>query len=153
LSEGKNDKKLVLFVCIGNSCRSQMAEAFARAYGSDVMIPASAGLTPAFAVAPDTMRAMQEKNLDLRDQFPKNLRQLGRSQFDILVNMSGYPLPKEMASRMIEWDVMDPIDVPYEEHCTIRDYIERLVMKLVLDLRRPGHKPRLRGQGSGRIEI
>ena len=57
--------KRVLFVCIGNSCRSQMAEGFARAYGSDVMIPASAGFTPASRVAPDTIRAMAEPRISI----------------------------------------------------------------------------------------
>ena len=84
-----NTKKRVLFVCIGNSCRSQMAEGFARTYGDDVLIAASAGLAPAFSVAPDTQRAMLEKNIDLRDHFPKSIRHLGRSQFDLVVNMSG----------------------------------------------------------------
>ena len=49
---------------------------------------------------------------------------------------------------MLEWDVDDPIGMSYEEHCGIRDYIERLVMKLVLELRRDQSEPRLRGQGS-----
>jgi protein-tyrosine-phosphatase len=130
-----------------------MAEGFARAYGSDVVIAASAGLSPAFCVAPDTVRAMLEKNLDVRDHFPKSVRQLGRSQFDLVVNMSGYPIPKETGARIIEWDVADPIDVSYEEHCDIRDYIERLVMNLVLEIRRQAQTPRFRGQGSGRLEL
>ena len=75
-------KKRVLFVCIGNACRSQMAEGFARTYGSDVMIAASAGLMPAYAVAPQTIRAMDAKNIDLRDHFPKSLRHLGRAEFE-----------------------------------------------------------------------
>jgi len=58
--------KRVLFVCIGNACRSQMAEGFARAYGADVMIPASAGLAPAMNVARDTKTAMAEKDIDIR---------------------------------------------------------------------------------------
>ena len=57
------------------------------------MIAASAGLAPAFMVAQDTVRAMDEKNIDLRDQFPKSLKQLGRAQFDLVVNMSGFDLP------------------------------------------------------------
>jgi arsenate reductase len=91
-----SSKTRVLFICIGNSCRSQMAEGFARTYGADVMIAASAGLAPAFMVAQDTVRAMDEKNIDLRDQFPKSLKQLGRAQFDLFVNMSGYDLPPEI---------------------------------------------------------
>ena len=143
------EKPRVLFVCIGNSCRSQMAEAFARLYGSDVLVPASAGLSPAFAVAPDTMRAMSEKDLDLRDHFPKSIRQLGRSQFDMVINMSGTPLPPEVTVPVINWDVADPIGMEYKEHCEVRDVIERLVMNFVMDLRRQRSEPRFKGQGSG----
>jgi arsenate reductase len=130
------DRKKVLFVCIGNSCRSQMAEAFARAYGSDVLIPASAGLRPASAVASDTQRAMVEKNIELRDHFPKHIRQLGRAHFDLIVNMSGTDLGKVPGDAVIKWDVADPIRATFERHCEIRDEIERLVMNLVLDLRK-----------------
>ena len=143
----------MLFVCIGNSCRSQMAEAFARLYGTDVLVPASAGLSPAFIVAPDTMRAMAEKNLDLRDHFPKGIRQLGRSQFDYAVNMSGLPIPPDVAPKVLLWDVADPIGMSYEEHCEVRDVIERLVMNFVLELRRDQQGPRLKGQGSGRLPL
>ena len=55
---------------------------------------------------------------------------------------------------MIEWDVEDPVSMSFSEHCKIRDTIETLVMKLVLDLRQaPKAPPRLRGQGSGHLEI
>jgi len=143
--------KRVLFVCIGNSCRSQIAEAFARAYGSDVMIAASAGLAPATHIAPDTMRAMQEKNLDLRDQFPKSLRHLSRAEFDLVVNMSGMALPGDLKGREMEWDMPDPVLMSYEEHCEVRDQIERQVMQLILELRRERQGPQFQGQGSGRV--
>lgn len=146
-------KTRVLFVCIGNSCRSQMAEAFARLYGDDVLIAASAGLAPAYIVAPDTMRAMAEKNLDLHDHFPKGIRQLGRAQFDLVVNLSGEPIPEDLGTKQIEWDVADPINLPYEEHCEVRDVIERLVMKLIMDLRRQNQGPNRKGFGSGRLEL
>ncbi len=109
--------KRVLFVCIGNACRSQMAEGFARTYGGDVMIPASAGLAPASSVAPDTIRAMDEKNIDLRDHFPKSLRQLGRADFDLVINMTGVFLPKEFKGRIVDWEVADPVFMEYAEHC------------------------------------
>ena len=86
-------KQRVLFVCIGNACRSQMAEAFAHTYGADVIVPASAGLAPASAVHPVTARAMLEKNIDLKDHFPKALRNMSRAQFDLVINMSGSFLP------------------------------------------------------------
>ena len=143
--QSPNSKTRVLFVCIGNSCRSQMAEGFARQYGDDVLIAASAGLAPAFTVAPDTMHAMAEKNIDLRDHFPKGIRQLGRSQFDLVVNMSGVPVPGDLGTSTIAWDVADPVSMEYEEHCEVRDTIERLVMHLILDLRRQNRGPHPRG--------
>jgi arsenate reductase len=144
-------KKRILFVCIGNACRSQMAEGFARAYGDDVLIAASAGLSPAFSVAPDTIRAMEEKNIDIRDHFPKSLRHLGRADFDIVVNMSGSFLPDTVGGRIIDWEVADPVFVEYSEHCEIRDDIEQRVMKLVLELR-SAPRTQFRGQGSGRLD-
>lgn len=131
-----DSRKRVLFVCIGNSCRSQMAEGFARAYGADVLIPASAGLFPAIGIAPDTKRAMLERNIDIGDHFPKTIRHLGRARFDLAVNMSGEEIPPDAGGRIVEWDVPDPVCESYERHCEIRDQIESKVMNLVLELRR-----------------
>jgi arsenate reductase len=148
-------RKRVLFVCIGNACRSQMAEAFARTYGADILIAASAGLAPAMKIAPDTLKAMAEKNIDLRDQFPKSLRHLGRSEFDLVVNLSGSSIPEDLASRtkILEWEIDDPVFMKYDQHCEIRDQIEKLVMSLIIDLRQQSAPTRLRGQGSGRLEV
>jgi arsenate reductase len=144
-------RKRVLFLCIGNACRSQMAEGFARVYGADILIAASAGLAPALRVAPDTLEAMAEKNIDLRDHFPKGLRHLGRSEFDLVVNLSGMAVPEDLAARtkVLEWDVEDPVLMKYEAHCEIRDEIERKVMGLIIELRQDG-EPGRRGPGSGK---
>lgn len=131
-------------MCLGNVCRSQMAEGFARAYGDDVLIAASAGLAPGLDVAPDTLKAMQEKNIDLRDHFPKSIRHLGRAGFDIVVNMSGRDVSFETGGIILTWDVEDPYMLKYSRHCEIRDLIERLVMDLVLQLRREAQNPQLR---------
>ena len=148
-------RKRVLFLCIGNACRSQMAEAFARTYGADVLIPASAGLSPAMKIATDTLKAMADKNIDLRDQFPKALRHLGRSEFDLVVNLSGSSVPEDLASRtkVLEWEVDDPVFMKYDQHCEIRDQIEKLVMSLIIDLRQQSAPTRLRGQGSGHLDV
>jgi protein-tyrosine-phosphatase len=143
----------VLFVCIGNSCRSQMAEAFARALGGDVMIPASAGLAPGWGIAPDTIRAMDEKSIVLRDHFPKSLRNLARIRFDLVVNMSQRRLPLEAPARLVEWEIPDPIGMKFEEHCEVRDEIERKVVELIEELRREVHPPQFRGQGSGYVPL
>jgi arsenate reductase len=145
--------KRVLFVCVGNACRSQMAEAFGRAYGQDAMVAASAGIAPANAVARDTVRAMAEKEIVLDGQFPKSIRHLGHSQFDLVVNMTGFALPDGIGAAVVEWSVPDPVSMKYEEHCAVRDEIERLVMNLILKLRGEQRVPRFRGQGSGRLRI
>lgn len=144
----EDSRKRVLFVCIGNACRSQMAEAFARTYGSDILVPASAGLSPAPYVAPDTIRTMSERNIDIRDHFPKGLRQLSRSPFDLIVNMSGSALPRDIGVPVREWEVEDPVSMEYDEHCAIRDQVERMVMNLILELRDKSNRPSFRGQGS-----
>ena len=145
--------KHVLFVCLGNSCRSQMAEGFARAYGEDVLVAASAGLTPAIRVADDTMRAMIEKGIDLRDHFPKSIRHLGRAQFDVVINMSGFDLPDSVGASIRSWDIPDPVYLKFDEHCEVRDAIEHLVMTLILELRREQNLPKFRPFGSGRLEV
>ena len=134
--KGLSDPKRVLFLCIGNACRSQMAEAFARAYGSDILIPTSAGFAPALGIPGDTIRAMQEKNLDVSAQMPKSLSDLIGAQFDLIINMSGYPLPEINGTPLRVWDVPDPICMNYEQHCQVRDQIETLVMRLIIELRR-----------------
>src|SRR6202049_4558467 len=79
-------KKRVLFVCIGNSCRSQMAEAFARAYGVDIMEAQSAGVSPATYIAPLTKQTLSELNLNIDDHFPKGMDLMQRQHFDMVIN-------------------------------------------------------------------
>jgi arsenate reductase (thioredoxin) len=129
-------KKRVLFVCIGNSCRSQMAEAFAQAYGSDVMEVHSAGLSPAAVIAPLTKVVLAEKNLRIEEQYPKGLDLASRQPFDIVVNMSGVPLDMTPA-RMVDWPVADPIGQKSEVYRDVASQIEALVMRLILELRSP----------------
>ncbi len=99
-------KKRVLFVCIGNSCRSQMAEGFARAYGSDIIDAQSAGLAPATSISPLTRQVLGEKNVNIDDHFPKGVEVVSRNPFDIVVNMSGTKLSIP-GTRVIDWPVQD----------------------------------------------
>lgn len=127
-------KKSVLFVCIGNSCRSQMAEAFARAYGSDIMEVHSAGLSPAAIIAPLTKQTLAERNLSIHNQFPKPLNLAQRDSFDLVINMSGLRVPISNA-HIVDWPVQDPIGQSEEVYRTVAAQIEGLVMRLILDLR------------------
>ncbi len=127
-------KKRVLFVCIGNSCRSQMAEGFARKYGNDCMAVQSAGLSPAAIVQDETHQTMLARGVVLTGQFPKGIELLAREQFDLIVNMSGYALPK-MNGRIETWVVKDPIGLSEEVYEAVADQIEQRVMKLILEMR------------------
>jgi arsenate reductase (thioredoxin) len=129
-------KKPVLFVCIGNACRSQMAEAFARAYGSDILTAHSAGLAPASGVPSLTRQTLSEKNIPSEGQFPKDLESFSGKSFDVVVNLSGEPLPPAFgAARLIEWNVRDPIGENESVYRAVATQIEGLVMRLILELR------------------
>jgi arsenate reductase len=135
---GAAAKKRVLFVCIGNSCRSQMAEGFARAYGADVMAVQSAGLSPAVIVAPLTRTVLAERNIRIDGQFPKSLEMVLTEPFDIIVNMSGIKLAaaySSAAALTIEWPVPDPIGEKEEVYRSVAEQIEGWVMRLILELR------------------
>ena len=128
-------RKRVLFVCIGNSCRSQMAEGFARAYGGDILIAASAGLSPAAIVQPLTKLVLAARNVRIDDQFPKGMEILARDQFDLIVNMSGEVLPVAPGARVRDWPVRDPIGESEAVYKTVAEQIEGLVMRLILEFR------------------
>ena len=129
-----NSKTRVLFVCIGNACRSQMAEAFARAYGSDIMIAQSAGVAPAAIIAPLTRQILAERNLSLDMHFPKGLEATGSEPIDLVVNMSGQPV-RAPSARVLIWPVRDPIGQPESVYRSVVQEIEGLVMRLILELR------------------
>jgi arsenate reductase len=128
-------KKKVLFICIGNSCRSQMAEGFARSYGGDVMTAQSAGLYPAANVSPLTIATMKKRNIDVSGAWPKSIYEAPGGPFELIVNISGCPLPDDVEAASIDWTVQDPIafgEPMYEE---VANKIEGLVMGLVLQMR------------------
>jgi arsenate reductase len=127
-------KKRVLFVCIGNSCRSQMAEAFAKAYGADILEVQSAGVSPASYIAPLTKQTLAERNLNIDDHFPKSVDSFRGLPFDVVLNMSGTPL-KMPGVHVIDWIVPDPIGQSEAYYRTVATQIEGLVMRLILELR------------------
>jgi len=127
-------KKRVLFICIGNSCRSQMAEAFARAYGSDIMRARSAGVSPSTIIQPLTKQVLGERNLSVDDHFPKGMEIVRDEPFDLVVNMSGFPLAIH-SPRVVEWTVPDPIGRDEATYREVAALVESLVMRLILELR------------------
>lgn len=125
----------VLFVCLGNVCRSQMAEAFGRQLGVGVIVSSSAGLTPGMMVDPVTKEVMAERGLSLESQFPKSITLAATQGAELVVNMSGFPLPPGIKWPTVEWKVPDPHTKPIAVHRQVRDLVERLVMQLVLEYR------------------
>ncbi|MBA3974671.1 MAG: low molecular weight phosphatase family protein [Candidatus Solibacter sp.] len=127
-------KPKVLFVCIGNACRSQMAEGFAKAYGGDVMEAMSAGLSPYSHVPEGTRESMEEKGISLETHFPKHVTEMADAGLDLVLNLSGTKLPFE-GVEVRQWPVGDPFGGDAGEYRAARDRIEKLVMELVLELR------------------
>jgi protein-tyrosine-phosphatase len=115
-----------------------MAEGFARAYGGDIMVVESAGLSPAAIVQPETRKVMAERNVRIDQQFPKGMEILAREQFDVIVNMSGQKLPLAPGApgaKVREWLVKDPMGQSDAVYKTVVEQIEGLVMRLILELR------------------
>ena len=128
-------RKRVLFVCLGNICRSPMGEALARKYGSDVIVADSAGLTPAVVTTHLTRLVLRERNVDLGDHLPKGLDEVDLTRCDLIVNMSGVKLPPTIRIPVEEWPVKDPygaLEPAYRMAC---DDIESRVMRLILRAR------------------
>jgi len=127
--------KHVLFLCIGNACRSQMAEGFAKTYGKDVMTVESAGLSPAALMSPLTHQVMREKGISTDRHFPKDIKLFDLRKFDLVVNMSGVPF-RGATAQVIEWAVKDPIGLNEKVYRQVRDEIELRVQKLIVQLRK-----------------
>ena len=127
--------KKVLFVCIGNCCRSQIAEGFARFLGSDLIEVASAGISPTETVSSDTIATMAEAGYDISDQFPKEIDQRSARNYDIIVNMSGFELPPMEKPLILEWDVQDPYYEDANVFREVREHIRERVTELIEDIR------------------
>lgn len=123
-----------MFVCMGNSCRSQMAEAFAKAYGSDVLDAYSAGIAPAARVSRITRQVMGERSIGLDGHKAKSIDQYDLDAFDLIINLSDYGLPRTRA-RVVQCPVRDPMGRGEELHREVRDRIEWIVKNLITQFR------------------
>lgn len=119
------------FICVGNSCRSQMAEGFTHYYGDEIFKVYSAGTNPASMVSPDAVDVMKEKNIDISMQYPKSLSEIP-GELDVLITMGcGVKCPYLPADHREDWGIEDPIGMPLPEFRRIRDIIEKKVLELV----------------------
>ena len=126
----------VLFLCTANSCRSQMAEGFARLHGAGLLAPESAGSSPSGQVNPKAVRAMAARGYDLQSHSSKTTEQLSRRSFDYVITMGcGDQCPWLAGDQREDWGLPDPRDLDGKEFDAVRDEIERRVLDLVARVR------------------
>jgi arsenate reductase len=127
--------KKVIFVCIENSNRSQMAEAFARIHGGDRVEAFSSGSRPSGKINPKAVEAMKEVGYDLTIHSSKGLDEFNGKEFDAAVTMGcGDECPLVLTKRRVDWQIPDPKTLPPDEFRVVRDLIEKKVVELLASL-------------------
>jgi protein-tyrosine-phosphatase len=129
--------KRILFVCVENAGRSQMAEAFAEGYGNNKVEAMSAGTMPSNEVNPLVIQVMQEKGIDISKNKPKQITTQMVQEADTIIVMGcsaqGF-CPAPLLNKVTDWNIEDPKGKPLEKVREIRNEIEKRVRKLVDDL-------------------
>ena len=126
----------VAFICVENSCRSQIAEAFARAVGGESAEVFSAGSRPSGSVNPKAIDSMARVGYDLSQHRSKPIRELEDVEFDAVVTMGcGDACPTLRTRRSVDWPIPDPRDLPPAEFDRVRDLIGQQVKGLFIELR------------------
>ena len=130
------EKKKLLFVCIENSNRSQMSQAFAKILGGDAVEAYSAGSKPSGIVNPKAIAAMKELGYDLSTHDSKSLDQVKAfAPFDAVVTMGcGDACPWMPAKKFIDWQIPDPKHMEPNEFNQVRDFIGEKVKELLKEL-------------------
>jgi protein-tyrosine-phosphatase len=135
-------KPKVLFICLGNSCRSIMAEAIARHRCGDRWEAASAGLSPLGLVAPETLVVLAEMGVDTAGLRSKGLRAFDLTEFRLLVNLTDYPLPGRLPPdstvAVLQRPAPDPYGGSLEEYRRSRDAITQMVIRELCQEERAG---------------
>jgi arsenate reductase len=127
--------KKVVFVCVENSNRSQMAEAFARIHGAGKVEAYSAGSRPSGRVNPKAIEAMKELGYDLTTHTSKGLDAFNGKEFEVAVTMGcGDECPLVLAKRRMDWRIPDPKDMTPDQFRQVRDLIETKVKDLIESL-------------------
>ena len=125
----------LLFVCVENSNRSQMAEAFARLVGGERVEAFSAGSRPSGKVNLKAIAAMGELGYDLARHRSKSLAEIPAGEFDAVVTMGcGDSCPLVPAKRRIDWQIPDPREMHPDEFRQVRDLIGDKVRQLLAEL-------------------
>jgi glutathione/glutaredoxin type arsenate reductase len=122
----------VLFVCVENSCRSQIAEGFARKWGAGVLDAHSAGSRPSGRINPTAVQVMSELGIDIARQSSKGLPDAAGAAWDYVITMGcGDACPFVPSERREDWAIPDPKNLPLDEFRRVRDEIEAKVKELI----------------------
>jgi protein-tyrosine-phosphatase len=125
----------VLFVCVHNAGRSQMAAALLEHHAGARVRVRSAGTAPLGEIHPNVVEAMAERGLDVSTARPKGLREDDVREVDVVITMGcGDACPVVPGTRYLDWDLPDPAGKPIAEVRPIRDEIERRVLDLLREL-------------------
>jgi arsenate reductase (thioredoxin) len=126
------EKKKIVFICVENAGRSQMAQGFAEAFGKGKLDVYSAGSRPSSQVNSLVIEVMKEKGIDLAGRRPNGLGDLPPVEMDYLVTMGcEESCPAVLAKRVIEWDIPDPKGKSIDEVRRIRELLEAKVKSLL----------------------
>jgi glutathione/glutaredoxin type arsenate reductase len=126
------DKKRILFVCVENSCRSQIAEGFARALGGDKVEVFSSGSKSSGVVNPDAIAIMKEAGIDISGQKSKGFADLPYKEFDVIATMGcGDACPFFPARERYDWQIEDPKGKGSGVFRRVRDEIGAKVAELL----------------------
>ena len=124
--------KKILFVCVENSNRSQMAQAFAKIHGQGIVEAYSAGSKPSGKVNPKAVEIMKEIGCDLITHQSKSLDEIPQGEYEYVVSMGcGENCPFVPAKNRIEWNIPDPKNMDKEQMREVRRLIERHVKELI----------------------
>ncbi len=128
-------KPRILFVCVENACRSQMAEAFARYYGTGRIDAHSAGSKPRGQVDAQAIAVMKEKGIDLSRHTSKGFSEFPNAEWDVVVGMGcGEDCAVVPAKRRLIWQIPDPARQPIHVYRQVRDVIDGAVKTLLEQL-------------------
>jgi protein-tyrosine-phosphatase len=126
-------KPKVLFICLGNSCRSIMAEALARHRCGDRWEAASAGINPLGFVAPETIVALAEMGVSPAGLYSKGLNEIDLREYRLVINLSDQSLqgliPTGVAARVQNCPVPDPYECGLEVYRRSRDAIQQVIIR------------------------
>jgi len=125
----------VLFVCVHNAGRSQMAAALLHHHAAGRVTVRSAGSTPANEVNPAVVAVMAERGVDVSREFPRRLTTDAVEAADVVITMGcGDACPVFPGKRYLDWQLDDPAGLPIERVRPIRDEIDRRVRALLTEL-------------------